>query len=197
MRAVGLHGLPRVLTHSFPAQLRFAGAADKPAEEAVCARQQQLGGRRRAHALGRCAHRQRHAPRSRRAGRLVSGAPARHGQSAIDITGVTLPGTPAVVAGTNGQVAWGFTNSDGDFADARWGKCTSTDYGVRRETIAVKGDDAVEVVYRDVGAGVVLDGEDYRRGRGQRRVPAGRMARDTTRGDKFRPAGSRERARHR
>ena len=37
--------------------------------------------------------------------------------TAVDITGVTLPGTPAVVAGSNGHVAWGFTNSYGDFQD--------------------------------------------------------------------------------
>ena len=35
----------------------------------------------------------------------------------LDITGVTLPGTPAVVAGSNGSVAWGFTNSRGDWSD--------------------------------------------------------------------------------
>ncbi len=33
------------------------------------------------------------------------------------ITGVTLPGTPAVVVGSNGHVAWGFTNSYGDWTD--------------------------------------------------------------------------------
>jgi penicillin amidase len=33
------------------------------------------------------------------------------------VTGVTLPGTPFVVAGSNGRVAWGFTNSQGDWAD--------------------------------------------------------------------------------
>jgi penicillin amidase len=33
------------------------------------------------------------------------------------ITGVTLPGTPAVVVGSNGHVAWGFTNSYGDWND--------------------------------------------------------------------------------
>ena len=66
-----------------------------------------------------------------------------------------------MAAGSNGQVAWGFTNSYGDFADARWGKCASTDYGVRREHHRGEGRDAVEVTYRDVGAGVVLDGEDY------------------------------------
>ena len=33
------------------------------------------------------------------------------------VTGATLPGTPAVVVGSNGHVAWGFTNSMGDFID--------------------------------------------------------------------------------
>lgn len=33
------------------------------------------------------------------------------------LTGVTLPGAPAVVVGTNGSIAWGFTNSYIDTAD--------------------------------------------------------------------------------
>ena len=33
------------------------------------------------------------------------------------ITGVTLPGGPIVIAGSNSQVAWGFTNSYGRFVD--------------------------------------------------------------------------------
>jgi penicillin amidase len=36
--------------------------------------------------------------------------------AALDLTGVTLPGTPAAVAGSNGTIAWGFTNSYGEFA---------------------------------------------------------------------------------
>jgi penicillin amidase len=83
------------------------------------------------------------------------------GNSPLDITGVTLPGTPAVAAGSNGQVAWGFTNSYGDFSDVRFGKCTSGDYGLRHEHILVRGADAADVEFRDVGAGVVLDGPDY------------------------------------
>lgn len=88
------------------------------------------------------------------------------GTDALDITGVTLPGTPAVVAGSNGRVAWGFTNSYGDFSDARWGKCEDASYVPRIETIAVKGSDAVRVTYQDLraggpAAGVVLDGEDF------------------------------------
>ncbi|MBV8658062.1 MAG: penicillin acylase family protein [Burkholderiales bacterium] len=33
------------------------------------------------------------------------------------LIGVTLPGLPVVVAGSNGHVAWGFTNSYGDYLD--------------------------------------------------------------------------------
>jgi len=33
------------------------------------------------------------------------------------ITGVTLPGSPPMIVGSNGRVAWGFTNSQGDFSD--------------------------------------------------------------------------------
>jgi penicillin amidase len=33
------------------------------------------------------------------------------------ITGVTLPGLPSVVVGSNGHVAWGFTNTGGDWSD--------------------------------------------------------------------------------
>jgi len=33
------------------------------------------------------------------------------------VTGVTLPGAPTMIAGSNGHVAWGFTNSQGDWSD--------------------------------------------------------------------------------
>ncbi len=33
------------------------------------------------------------------------------------LAGVTLPGAPALVIGSNGRVAWGFTNSEGDWMD--------------------------------------------------------------------------------
>ncbi len=39
-------------------------------------------------------------------------------ETALDATGVTLPGTPFMVAGSNGKVAWGYTNSYIDTADA-------------------------------------------------------------------------------
>jgi penicillin amidase len=34
-----------------------------------------------------------------------------------DVNGVTMPGTPVMVIGSNGQIAWGFTNSYGDWLD--------------------------------------------------------------------------------
>jgi len=40
------------------------------------------------------------------------------GDSPIDLNGVTLPGVPILVAGSNGRVAWGNTNSNGDWTDA-------------------------------------------------------------------------------
>jgi len=44
--------------------------------------------------------------------RLVETSP----RDAFDATGVTLPGTPSIVAGSNRSIAWGFTNSYGEFA---------------------------------------------------------------------------------
>ena len=40
---------------------------------------------------------------------------APHGER--EVTGVSLPGTPAMIVGSNGQIAWGFTNSYGDWMD--------------------------------------------------------------------------------
>lgn len=35
----------------------------------------------------------------------------------FDVAGVSLPGAPLIVAGSNGQVAWGFTNTTSDWSD--------------------------------------------------------------------------------
>lgn len=40
-----------------------------------------------------------------------------HSGRRITVTGVTLPGLPVVVVGSNRHVAWGFTNSYGDWVD--------------------------------------------------------------------------------
>ena len=70
-----------------------------------------------------------------------------------DVSGFTLPGLPAVIVGSNRHVAWGFTNSYGDFADfvaVRWSDAGKNHYlnaqGVAtpirryRESIAIKGE---------------------------------------------------------
>jgi len=43
----------------------------------------------------------------------------------LDLTGVTLPGAPLLVAGSNTHVAWGFTNSYGDWLNVSLVPCTS------------------------------------------------------------------------
>jgi len=70
------------------------------------------------------------------------------------ITGVTLPGAPLVVAGSNGHLAWGFTNSYGDFQDVvivipdplDAGRYQTADgsepFSHALETIAIKGERA-------------------------------------------------------
>jgi penicillin amidase len=89
-----------------------------------------------------------------------------------DVTGVTLPGAPFVVAGSNGNVAWGFTNSHGDWTDAVLLKAGSSPdtyqapggelpYVIHRENINVKGDDPVEFVVRETIWGPVVEGIDY------------------------------------
>ena len=89
------------------------------------------------------------------------------------VAGVTLPGTPLLIVGSTGRVAWGFTNSYGDWTDlvrlvpdARPGWVRTDSGAVRldtlRETIRVAGGDAetldvVEspwgpVLFRDPGS---------------------------------------------
>jgi len=87
------------------------------------------------------------------------------------VTGVTLPGTPITVAGSNGRVAWGFTNSQGDWADvvvieAEPGDPASyrTPGGPRRfethqETVVVAGGSPATVEVRETVYGPIV-GED-------------------------------------
>ena len=46
--------------------------------------------------------------------RLIVGAGT---EAPRDLVGVTLPGLPMLMAGSNGRIAWGYTNSYGDFSD--------------------------------------------------------------------------------
>jgi penicillin amidase len=41
----------------------------------------------------------------------------KEGSEERQVTGVTLPGVHGIVVGSNGHVAWGFTNTEGDWAD--------------------------------------------------------------------------------
>jgi len=58
-----------------------------------------------------------------------------------ELNGVTLPGLPAVAAGSNGRIAWSFTNSYGDWADVRPLSCSSD----RRGYLAPGGETAFEI----------------------------------------------------
>jgi penicillin amidase len=61
--------------------------------------------------------------------------------SPMELNGVTLPGLPAVAAGSNGRIAWSFTNSYGDWADVRGLSCVSG----RRGYLAPGGETAFEI----------------------------------------------------
>jgi penicillin amidase len=104
---------------------------------------------------------------------LVYDTPA----GARQVTGATLPGAPFVVVGSNGRVAWGFTNSEGDWADlvelepvAGDAEAYRTPGGPRKlerhtETIHVKGgkDETLEV--RETIWGPVVDSDHQGRKR--------------------------------
>lgn len=89
-----------------------------------------------------------------------------------DVTGVTLPGTPFLIAGSNTRIAWGYTNSYGDWTDAvvlrpgdepgtyrtPEGDRPFTEY---REVIDVKGAEPVEIVIRETVWGPVVGDAGY------------------------------------
>jgi len=93
------------------------------------------------------------------------------GGSAHDVTGVTLPGTPFIVAGSNGRIAWSFTNGYVDVVDvipvepvglkAYLGPDGPTEFETWTETIPIAGEDAVEVEFERTIWGPVI-GEDHR-----------------------------------
>lgn len=90
------------------------------------------------------------------------------GVDAIDLSGVTLPGAPLLVAGSNGHVAWGNTNSYGDWSDAvivRPGPEPGTyltphgprAFAVHRETIEIAGEAPQSLEIRETIWGPVRD----------------------------------------
>jgi penicillin amidase len=75
---------------------------------------------------------------------------------AIDLNGLTLPGAPVMVAGSNGHIAWGFTNSYGDWSEVAPMPCTAMPVPVQ-ETIRVKGGPDVQIDVESSPAGVMFD----------------------------------------
>jgi penicillin G amidase len=69
------------------------------------------------------------------------------------IVGVTLPGIPLIVAGSNGSVAWGYTNSYGRWFD--WLPVGDLPMKEMTETIVVKGGEAVRLKIRETDLGPV------------------------------------------
>ena len=97
------------------------------------------------------------------------------GDEPVDIMGVSLPGGPLIVAGSNEHVAWGYTNSYGDWSDAvllepgsRAGTYRSPDgdreFDTVTELIEVKGEPAVEYTVRETIWGPVDEQLDYTHG---------------------------------
>lgn len=89
------------------------------------------------------------------------------GAGSHDVAGVTLPGAPLLVVGSNGRVAWGFTNTTSDWADVIRLKLNAagTHYaagGVEKplqravERIEVAGEAAVDHVVLESEWGPVL-----------------------------------------
>jgi penicillin amidase len=97
------------------------------------------------------------------------------GDEPADVTGVTLPGTPFVIGGSNGRIAWGNTNSYGDWSDAVILQPGASEGTYRHgdadlpfteivEKIAVKGDDPVDYLIRETVWGPVHDRVEYPEG---------------------------------
>ena len=87
--------------------------------------------------------------------------------SLVQVTGVTLPGTPNIIAGSNGNIAWGFTNSYGDWSDViildtnedqnqYLTKDGYQDFTEHKQVIAINGQAAVEIVTKETIWGPVI-----------------------------------------
>jgi penicillin amidase len=95
----------------------------------------------------------------------------------LDVVGVSIAGSPGVIAGRSGAVAWGFTNAMVDDADLFVERVDSADpsryltpegpqpFTVRQEQIAVRGvDQPVSLTVRETRHGPVISDVDVRAG---------------------------------
>jgi penicillin amidase len=99
---------------------------------------------------------------------------AEAGAPALDLAGVTLPGAPLIVAGSNTHIAWGFTNSAGNWVSVTRVPCSAvgaedltTAAGTQaltvvRETIHVKGAADAVLAVKSGPAGVLWQAEPER-----------------------------------
>ncbi len=90
------------------------------------------------------------------------------GGTPVDISGVTLPGVPGIVVGSNGQIAWAFTNSYGDWLDwvqVQWSDPARTRYRTpdgdvsvteHHESILVAGAASEEMMVRETIWGPIV-----------------------------------------
>ncbi|MGB1262643.1 MAG: penicillin acylase family protein [Cognaticolwellia sp.] len=88
-------------------------------------------------------------------------------QGRVKVTGATLPGTPNIIIGSNGHIAWGFTNSYGDWSDVIVLETNADksqyltpngfqNFIKRKQIIAVKDQDAVDITVTDTIWGPVI-----------------------------------------
>ena len=88
--------------------------------------------------------------------RIVSSTAA----AALDLNGVTLPGAPLLVAGSNAHIAWGFTNSYGSWLSVTKVPCGTVALSVVREQIRVHGQATVVLEVKSGPAGVLLRADE-------------------------------------
>lgn len=75
---------------------------------------------------------------------------------AVDVSGFTLPGLPLIVVGSNTHVAWGFTNSYGDWLDWQRVPACESPCAIVPESIRVAGGEPVRMDVEETPWGPVL-----------------------------------------
>lgn len=76
----------------------------------------------------------------------------------VDLNGLTLPGAPLLVAGSNGHIAWGFTNSYGNWFHVEQAACTAVN-SIQPEEIRVHGRPAISLSVKSGPAGVLFEAD--------------------------------------